>query len=752
MAKVKCSDFAQAINDLAMVIGSQDGIETLDDVVAEIQKTFPVMPREEIVNAIVDANSYESKKNDELKTRLAEIKRNAKMEKETARKIAQVEEYLNTGKLPPVPKPRKAASETLRQARNTLSTLRKWLKTADPAMQKAMQEKLDALNKRIESGDVVMDEKREGELHDTLKALQSQIEAARRQIADEKTIRDLEARIETLRGHLDAGTLPEAKAKAQRGSSPADLLRDIRDDLQRQLAKSEPAQKARIEKQIAALEERIAAGDLHPAVKPPELVKSKELERLIYQRDRLRHSIRLAVESMKPRSIWSHIADPFNAIRAIKTSFDFSAVFRQGGVIALAHPIRAARALPGMFKAFASPRLSAKINSDIHERPNAPLYARAGLYLAPTDGTEGLAAREEAFMSRLVEKIPGVAASQRAYVTFLNVLRADSFDTMAATLSATGEPTLKEAQAIATFINEATGRGSLGIEKGSVALNTVFFAPKYTASRFQLLFGHPLWGGTISTRKMIAKEYARYLVGLAAVYVLGWLAGGDPEDDPRSSDFGKLRFGDTRIDPLSGISQTAVLVGRLTTGETKSATTGKVSPIRGADVPYGGVTVPDVVARFLRSKLSPTLGIPLDMVSGENVVGEEVNLASMPLRTVAQVLMPLQFQDIYDAAKEQGLPPATAMSVLSIFGMGLQTYSPFSKMDDGEVLDAIAKNTYRYKSRDHNAGDPHKDSEDRVNALKQEYQKRTGRGVTPRDIQEAQNRLRMAELEKRTRK
>lgn len=70
-------------------------------------------------------------------------------------------------------------------------------------------------------------------------------------------------------------------------------------------------------------------------------------------------------------------------------------------------------------------------------------------------------------------------------------------------------------------------------------------------------------------------------------------------------------------------------------------------------------------------------------------------------------------------------------------------------VSDSDLLMDIAANTYRDKSRDHNAGDPHKDSEDRVNALKQEYQKRTGRTVTPQDIQEAQDRIRESERQKR---
>ncbi len=565
MAKVDCTELEKAIADLAMSIGAQEGIAGLDDVVAEIQRSFPVMPREEIVGAIVNASAREARQTSDLIKRLAQIKQDARLEAATAARIAELQDY------------------------------------------------------------------------------------------------------------LESETLPQAKPRPAPKGGTLGALRAIRDDLKKQLAQSEPAQKARVEKQITALEEQIAEGEFTPRAKPPEPALSKDLERLAYERDQLRGRIRRAVMDAKPKTFWYRVADPFNAIRAVKTSFDFSAVFRQGGFIAFGHPIRAASALPDMFKAFASPLETAKINAEILARPNAPLYAKAKLYLAPTDGTEMMGQKEEAFMSRLAENIPGVAASQRAYVTFLNKLRADSFDAMAATLTTTGEPTTQEAQAIATYINEATGRGPLGAAEGyGVGLNTIFFAPKYTASRFQLLLGHPLWGGTNETRKLIAREYARYLIGMATVYVLGSLAGGEVEDDPRSSDFGKIRFGKSRLDPLSGISQTAVLASRIGVAVAKqlglteadsfrSSATGKTRDLQGGDL-----------GRFLRSKFSPTLGIPLDVILGSNVVGEKVTAGGALLTAP----VPLQFDDIYKALQEQEVPEGTALAVLSIFGMGLQTYGP----------------------------------------------------------------------------
>jgi len=392
---------------------------------------------------------------------------------------------------------------------------------------------------------------------------------------------------------------------------------------------------------------------------------------------------------MKPRGIWEHIADPFNTARALMTSLDLSAVLRQGGFIVIGNPTRAAKAMPAMFRAMLSEKARQKINKEIRNRPNAPLYKKAGLFLSDILGK--LTQFEEAYMTRWAAKIPGIAASERAYSTFLNKLRADTFDTLVATLTKGGQPTLQEIQVIANFINVATGRGSLGsLEKNAIALNTVFFAPRYVTSRFQLMVGQPLFKGTARTRKLIAGEYARFLIGMGTVYLLSNMIGGDTEPDPRSSDFGKIRFGNTRLDPLSGISQTAVVTSRLVTGKIKSTQTGELKIIRG-DVKFGQSDSFDILTRFLRYKLSPMFSTAVNVATGEDPVGQPVT----PKSTVKNLVIPLAMKDIHETIQEQGLPKGASMGLLSIFGMGLQTYGRHVEtMTKREIQFELSEVTY----------------------------------------------------------
>jgi hypothetical protein len=88
----------------------------------------------------------------------------------------------------------------------------------------------------------------------------------------------------------------------------------------------------------------------------------------------------------------------------------------------------------------------------------------------------------------------------------------------------------------------------------------------------------------------------------------------------------------------------------------------------------------DVYSRFARSKIAPVPGTALNWKAGQDVVGNKIK----PIGTAedfllgksipSNLVMPLAISDIYDTMREQGVPKGSAMALLSIFGMGLQTY------------------------------------------------------------------------------
>lgn len=446
------------------------------------------------------------------------------------------------------------------------------------------------------------------------------------------------------------------------------------------VGRSEVARQRALETRLtnlaADLEQRVATGNVSaprertPLVRGPKAVELEARVNLATKawnealfRDRLAN--RTAAQKVAGR-----LFEGATTARAMMTSLDFSAVLRQGGFVAFGHPVRAAKALPAMFRAALSKEGQARVEAEITMRPTYALAKKSGLFLSEHGPNTSYGKMEEAYMSRWADKIPLVAGSQRAYTTFLNRLRMDSFDAMVAGLSRGSTPTRAEAQAIASFVNIATGRGGKGDNKWLNGANGILFSPRLMASRFQLLAGSPMYGGTARTRALIAGEYARFLAGVGTLYALAKFAGGEVETDSTSSDFGKVRFGETRIDPLAGLSQSTVLIGRAFFGESTSVN-GRVSELRNSEgrAPRRGVW--EATTAFLRNKLAPIPAAGVNLLDGRNAFDEPTSLG----KEAATLATPLSFRDIYDVlTTKHGVPEKAALGLLSIFGMGVKTY------------------------------------------------------------------------------
>lgn len=571
--------------------------------------------------------------------------------KAAKKSIERYDEMLKTGNLRPAPNgpraPHTPELEALQAERNALrdavNEMRRDEAPRTPPEELARKNALKALYKsiaeydrRLKEGDFTTRAKRPG-----LAAALSEIVALR---AQRDAMRDL---------------FQKVKKAAETTRSPDEI----------QLARDKKAIATRTEK----LRAKIAAGDYEkPAKKAP--VTDAEKTALLFENQKAKEEYarglfeaNLAKRSL-PKKTWDTIVEVLHLSRSVMTSADLSAVLRQGGFIALAHPVRAAKSFPAMLKAFASERAQFAVEQEIASRPNAPLYAQAKLFLAD-QSTHLLTRMEEAYASRWAGKIPLVAGSQRAYVTFLNKLRADSFDAMAATFSREGKVTLEEAKAIANFVNVASGRGTVpgAAANAAAGLNAIFFAPRYVISRFQLIFGQPFYKGTARTRLLVAKEYARYLAGVGVVYALAALFQDDKDPpielDSKSTDFLKIRFGKTRLDPLSGLAQVAVFSSRETRALSRFITQSKKKQPK-----YGSGG--DVLGRFLRSKLSPAVGSVVNALAGRDVTGKPATPASI----VVQLIAPISFGDIYRVMQEQDISEGIALSLLALFGAGVQTY------------------------------------------------------------------------------
>lgn len=366
--------------------------------------------------------------------------------------------------------------------------------------------------------------------------------------------------------------------------------------------------------------------------------------------------------------------------RAIKLGGDLPPILRQGGFATLARPAMSLRSVKGSAKAFPSEEGAYKNLAQIATRENNTNgnYKR-GMNL----DLKNVHGQDEFVQASLLRKIPWFSHTERWHSAYLTRLRADYFDTLAAGLTRGREMSVDEQKLIGNAVNEFTGRGNLGAMEHSVGiLNKVFLAPKWVWSRYQVALGHPLWYGLRTyglqpkARLAIAKEYMRMGTGVSAIYGLVGLAaaagikGLSVEDDPRSSDFGDIRIGNTRLNPTAGLNTTYRFLAQMLTGQRKSPTTGKIAP----------AGMGDVLGSEIRKKLAP---VPATALTGTELSRKSMGLSkkgppvpySQTWGELAQdTFEPLTSEDFRKAIKDLGIPGGTAVGILASLGSNVKVF------------------------------------------------------------------------------
>lgn len=239
---------------------------------------------------------------------------------------------------------------------------------------------------------------------------------------------------------------------------------------------------------------------------------------------------------------------------------------------------------------------------------------------------------------------------------------------------------------MAEYINNATGRSDFGETLNRVApvLNAAFFSPRLIASRVNMLtyWAQPRFWKTLP--REVRVDYFRNWISLLAVggtlMAVAKMGGADVEDDPRSSDFGKIKSGNTRWDIWGGAQPYVRVVAQVATGKRKSTNTGKMYDLNGDDI--FGETKSGVVADFFRNKLAPVPGAAIDVLSGRTGIGDKIvyqwggaGEKEISLdQYVKQRLLPMTITGVQEAMKDQGTKALLTVGIPSTFGVGTQTY------------------------------------------------------------------------------
>jgi len=338
--------------------------------------------------------------------------------------------------------------------------------------------------------------------------------------------------------------------------------------------------------------------------------------------------------------------------------------------------------------------------------PNgAPLPSLAddmGIQLYSLASGPQIGPRAQAVASRWLEELPGplgklYRVSSRMHTTFLNTVKTEVAEKTARYLVAMSgnavqritqqgggtttirpglmkqEVTAQEAfelnpfanpilaREIGDWINTATGSAPLkthwlphknrewDLTQHAAALNRTLFASGLAASRVRML--NP--STYVMASPFVRKQYMRSALGQAAAWFTSMFVNKMAADalgidneisfNVTSSDFGKNRMGNVRLDPGQGLLQFLVLYGR---HWYSGHTTASSDEFRRFGEEYRGETHLSNVTRFLTNKTEPFMKFALDLASADKNnpfhVGDRL----------IQLAVPLFFQDVVEIAKE----------------------------------------------------------------------------------------------------
>ena len=418
--------------------------------------------------------------------------------------------------------------------------------------------------------------------------------------------------------------------------------------------------------------------------------------------------------------IWREAAyDLIGLPRALRASSDMSAPLRQGLILGAGHPVNFIKSIGPMVRSFLSEDYAKKTLETMKADPYYKPMVEAGLDMTDLSNLT-LAANPEEFFIRTPGYIANtplgatVKASERAYTVFLDKMRFDTGKSLFKHAESMGETATKTKalEDAMGFINYASGRGDLpaDLARHSPALSAALFAPRYLWSRIAApgavvkrtmqvarenpgVFKDPAKAAMVYADDIVLREMARDFgafialgTGALATAQLGpWGDKFDVQLNPKSSDFGKLKIGNTRVEFWAGYQPIVRYMAQLITGEQLSES-GRVSSVNRWDV----------AGRFARSKEAPILGLLHDFYSGQTFMGDELRGDEVDVATqLANAFTPLFISDVMNNIQESGGVYGAATTAPAFFGLGVQTYSSVRARRNEVAKEIFGKESYK---------------------------------------------------------
>jgi hypothetical protein len=387
--------------------------------------------------------------------------------------------------------------------------------------------------------------------------------------------------------------------------------------------------------------------------------------------------------------------------RALMATGEWSFMLIQGGIQTIAHPINASRALYKTLQHLVSEKKAKEWGNFVKSQPFYDEMKRAGLSLSEYDAK--LNAREEQFLGGWVnylwdylgyptkfisknlyenwKSINPLKALERASVAYMNTLRILRYQQGKEMLYKQGKNFNDDPDSfknMADVINTFTGRAKLGpFEGSSRALSILKTSTPWALYHFGKMGDKGTFKPSVA-QKMAMADYMKFVLftaGLVAMAALHYNGDDDDETevvlDPTSSDFLKIKLGDTRIDPWGGrlqmiVYQARMIQGAMTTGGEKKKLGEGLTP-----------TYTELTLRTIQSKLAPTAALLVkagltepDKEGNRKLFGKEFIMSE----ELAGTLYPMYIGTLNELWKEQPETVSSFLTLYAFLGGGVQTY------------------------------------------------------------------------------
>jgi hypothetical protein len=725
----------------------KNGTEDIDGIVQKVlevyQDIFPDLDERKVRDIITKYGEQKKDTRDDIDKKISEAKR-------IGRHLSGKEDLLN-GKPPKRSgfkrdKPTPTERLLMQEIQQLLKNIPKSQEEIDNLWTTALEKAKTRITNRIEELQLAIDKKERinktknvqnyndpdlDKLKDDLKAKQKEYDdlfpKEKTELSDEQrlilSVNAKKKQLETLQSQKDSKVYERNKKDApDRSKFPKldkeikdldDKIKGIKEEIKQDDSWVKHIEKKRISLAIKANQRRIEEYRRMINEKDFVVVKnptpiSDELTKVRRERQKVADEYELAKykHELENRTLGQKIFDGiFEGLQLSKqfvATADLSAPLRQGATVMFSNPIIWAKAFWNMHgQAFSHQTYKDTIDA-IKNSKYYDLAQDSKLAITDADSINERK-REEQFASKLMDsnfmkKAPILAqyrqinkGSERAYSGFLNNIRFNLFEKGAKELEQAGytfSDNPKMYKALATTINNLTGRGWSPSGNEGKLLNFVLFSPKMLTSRVLLMYDLlrtdiPL---NSPSRKMAAKSLLGTAAWISIFNILGTMAVNALDDDddkeekvninPIATDFIKVRSKQTTFDPTAGYAPLVRTLARIITEKSINAS-GKEK-----DLSKGyGQTRFSPFWDFMENKLSPIASYGLSLSTHKNPQNKFEDASKAEWNDyITPLFAPLQAMQLVENFNDKdSFGKDFIETVLSLYGIGVAQYDNTSK-------------------------------------------------------------------------